>query len=163
MSQVYSQKFDRFKSEVKQALEDEDDALAAYTRFVEWLVEYEQEHGQLPSSNGPNDSDLLLVLEEAVRKLKDDNLCLSDRRYMKLWTMFAKRVDAPEQIYAYMLSNKIGTMFSPLYEEYAKVLERNDKCVISLKLLSWCTDPYKTERSKRCLSTRDQQSRARCR
>ena len=88
MSQVYSQKFDRFKSEVKQALEDEDDALAAYTRFVEWLVEYEQEHGQLPSSNGPNDSDLLLVLEEAVRKLKDDNLCLSDRRYMKLWTMF---------------------------------------------------------------------------
>jgi checkpoint serine/threonine-protein kinase len=163
MTTTYSQKFNRFKNEVKQALEDEDDALAAYTRFVEWLIECEQEQGQ--SSKGDSDGDLLLVLEESIRKLREDPLCLSDRRYLKLWLMYAKRVDASEQVYSYMHANNIGIMYSPFYEEYAKCLEMKEKCVLIRIVLHVRTeyDFPKVERSKWNVSGRCKQTRARCR
>ena len=165
MAATYSQKFSLFKNEIKQALEDEDDVLAAYTRFVEWLAGYEQDQTRESSADSPrDDGDLLIVLEEAIRRLKEDPLCLSDRRYLKLWIMFAKRVDIPEYVYAYMFANKIGTMYSPIYEEYAKVLEMESKCVLRLlQSLHGYQYSLQVEGSEWCLSGRHRQSRARYR
>lgn len=97
--------------------DDELDPLAPYERYVNWLIERE------PHSADPLNSKILEVLEEAVRKLGEDTGYKKDLRYLKLWILYAKRVEKPDVIYAHLIKNSIGTIYSQLYEEYALYLE----------------------------------------
>ena len=123
---ILSRRRARFRMEVKQALEDvhEDeggeDALDVYSRFVAWTLEsYPQ--GQ------STESGLLELLEEATRKLKDQEKYKQDSRYLRLWILYAGFVEKPVIIYSYLLANEIGTNSAQLYEEYAYVLERDGR------------------------------------
>jgi checkpoint serine/threonine-protein kinase len=95
---------------------NEDDPLAVYDQFVQWTLKNYAE-------NDP-DSGLRELLEEATRKFKDDPSYKTDLRYLKLWSLYARKVESPATIYAFLLANEIGTNYSLLYEEYADVLEQ---------------------------------------
>ncbi|ESK94624.1 bub protein kinase [Moniliophthora roreri MCA 2997] len=105
----------------KQRLNEEDDPLAIYVDFVQWLV-----------SNFPGDdaqSGLSQLLEEATNAFKNDQSYKSDLRYLKLWTLRARKVDVGGalSLYSHLLKNDIGTSYSLLYEEYAQLLEAKNR------------------------------------
>jgi hypothetical protein len=116
----------RLRINVELAFEDTDgDTLEAYCRFVYWTVEnYPQGHCA--------ESGLLELLEEATRKLKDDQggKWRSDIKYLKLWILYASYVDKPVMIYKFLLANDIGTDHALFYEEYATALERTALYVV---------------------------------
>jgi checkpoint serine/threonine-protein kinase len=103
---------------------NEDDPLEAYDNFVQWTLKNYAE-------NDPQ-SGLIQLLEEATLKFKDDPSYKTDLRYLKLWSLYARRVKNPASIYASLLSGGIGTTYSLLYEEYANVLEQSGQWVCSL-------------------------------
>jgi checkpoint serine/threonine-protein kinase len=114
---------------------NEDDPLEAYDNFVQWTLKNYAE-------NDPQ-SGLVQLLEEATQKFKDDPSYKTDLRYLKLWSLYARRVKNPASIYASLLSGGIGTTYSLLYEEYANVLEQSGQWVSSLSLLtSICNVEY---------------------
>lgn len=100
---------------------DEDDPLAVYVQFVQWIV----------NTYGENDptSGLLKVLEKVTAEFAQDSLYKTDLRFLKLWILYAHQVERPIAIaiYAFLLKNEIGTSYSVLYEEYAKMLEADGK------------------------------------
>ncbi|EEB88013.1 hypothetical protein MPER_14404, partial [Moniliophthora perniciosa FA553] len=53
----------------------------------------------------------------------------SDLRYLKLWTLRARKVDVGGalSLYSHLLKNDIGTSYSLLYEEYAQLLEAKNR------------------------------------
>lgn len=109
------------RKQLSDAARDEDDPLVFYERYVAWLIEHESQ------GNETDYSEILSVLEEAARTYVDDTVYKKDLRYLKLWIMYAKRVEKPEVVYMYVLENDIGTIYSQLYEEYALHLERRNR------------------------------------
>jgi checkpoint serine/threonine-protein kinase len=105
----------QLRAEIDSALEGEDDPLAAYDQFVKWTIKNYAE--------GDPDSGLVELLEEATRKFKDDANYKGDLRYLKLWCQYARQVDKPASVYAFLIANDIGNGYALLYEEYAKALE----------------------------------------
>lgn len=106
-------------AELESVLEEEADPLAAYDNLVKWTLQNYANH---------SDSGLLGLLEETVRRFKDDMRYKSgDLRYVKLWILFANHVDKPVMIYAYMMEKGIGKPYSLFFEEYAQALEREGR------------------------------------
>jgi checkpoint serine/threonine-protein kinase len=115
----------RLRSQIASEIDEADDPLALYDRFVKWIFdEYPREH--LASSG------LVEQLEEATRRYKDDSSYKSDLRYLKLWTLYASLVDKPSVVYKFILTNGIGTVYALLFEDYALTLERDGRCVHNL-------------------------------
>ena len=115
----------RLRSQIASEIDEADDPLALYDRFVKWIFdEYPREH--LASSG------LIEQLEEATRRYKDDSSYKSDLRYLKLWTLYASLVDKPSVVYKFILTNGIGTVYALLFEDYALTLERDGRCVHNL-------------------------------
>lgn len=113
----------RRRSQIASEIDEADDPLALYDRFVKWIfAEYPREH--LASSG------LIELLEEATRRYKSDSSYKSDLRYLKLWTLYASLVDKPSVVYKFILTNGIGTVYALLFEDYALTLERDGRCVI---------------------------------
>jgi checkpoint serine/threonine-protein kinase len=111
----------RRRSQIASEIDEADDPLALYDRFVKWIFdEYPREH--LASSG------LIELLEEATRRYKDDSSYKSDLRYLKLWTLYASLADKPSVVYKFILTNRIGTVYSLLFEDYALALERDGRC-----------------------------------
>ncbi|KLO17203.1 hypothetical protein SCHPADRAFT_846870 [Schizopora paradoxa] len=106
---------------IAQAAADQDDVLAAYEQFVRWLDKHEHDTSLV------RPYEMLEVLEEGVRTMKDDKHYKNDLRYVKLWTMYARRVRKPDVVYAFLFKKAIGTAHSQLYEECALVLEESGK------------------------------------
>jgi checkpoint serine/threonine-protein kinase len=105
----------QLRTEIDSALEGEDDPLAAYDQFVKWTIKNYTE--------GDPNSGLLELLEEATSKFKDDTNYKGDLRYLKLWCHYARKVEKPISVYAFLVANDIGNGYALLYEEYAKALE----------------------------------------
>ena len=98
-------------------LDEDEDPLALYDRFVKWTLDnYAQE--ELAQSG------LLEVLEEATRRFVKDPRYKTDLRYLKLWLLYASHVEDPTAIYAHILAHGIGTLYAQTYLEYAAVLEK---------------------------------------
>lgn len=105
----------KLREQIDNALQEEDDPLAAYDQFVKWTIKnYAEEDSE---------SGLVALLEEATGKFKDDSGYKSDLRYLKLWCQYARHVDSPVAVFALLVENDIGARFAMLYEEYAKALE----------------------------------------
>jgi checkpoint serine/threonine-protein kinase len=102
---------------------EEDDPLAPYERYVNWLFEQEEQEG------GVFDLEILVSLEEALRAFKDDRGYKDDLRYTKLWLSYAQRVEKADLIYVYMLKRGIGTIHAQLYDDYALSLEFQNRYV----------------------------------
>ncbi|KAG8887456.1 hypothetical protein FRB98_009600 [Tulasnella sp. 332] len=107
----------QFNRELEQALRDSDDPLDAFVRFVQWTLD------SYPSGKS-SDSGLTPLLELATRTFKDEPQYKYDRRYLNLWLQYANLVAKPQLIFAHLLANDIGSVFTLLYVEYANVLER---------------------------------------
>ncbi|KAK1226569.1 protein kinase [Marasmius sp. AFHP31] len=110
------QKKAEFSTRVAAILE-EDDPLAVYYDYVQWVVSN-------VSFNDP-DTGLAEVLEKATNAFREESIYKNDLRYLKLWTLRARHVDlsAALSYYSQLLKNGIGISYSLLYEEYAKLLE----------------------------------------
>lgn len=110
-----------FRTKLATAINDEDDPLAVYDQFIQWTL---KTYGE----DDPN-SGLSELLEQATKEFKEDPLYKTDLRYLKLWSLYARQVDRSGAIaiYAYLVSNEIGTSYSVLYEEYATLLEADGR------------------------------------
>ncbi|PFH52982.1 hypothetical protein AMATHDRAFT_1710 [Amanita thiersii Skay4041] len=111
----------RFKARLAKALTEEDDPLAVYYQFVQWTIKH---YGERDPKSG-----LAQLLEEATRVFREDPLYKTDLRYLKLSSLYARQLPRSDaiSIYASLLSNKIGTSYSVLYEEYANLLEQDGR------------------------------------
>lgn len=107
----------QYRKQLDTALDEEEDPLAIYHQFVQWTI---KSYGEDDPKSG-----LLELLEESTRKFKNDPLYKADLRYLKLWTLYAKRCErhGALSIYKYLMTNEIGISYSLLYEEYANALE----------------------------------------
>ncbi|PBK75636.1 hypothetical protein ARMSODRAFT_1079846 [Armillaria solidipes] len=105
------------KSRLATSLEEEDDPLATYVQFVQWI-------NKNYADNDPS-SGLEEVLKEATTTFRNDGTYKNDLRYLKLWTQYARTMDRSAAVAAYasLMKNQIGISYSVLYEEYAKLLE----------------------------------------
>ncbi|KII90027.1 hypothetical protein PLICRDRAFT_53147 [Plicaturopsis crispa FD-325 SS-3] len=108
-----------YREQISNLLEDDDDPLTPYDRFIQWTVKN--------YAKDDPESGLLELLEETTRKFKDDEGYKGDLRYLKLWLLYAQQVEKPSTVYAFLIENKIGLVFSLLYEEYADVLEKEGR------------------------------------
>lgn len=99
-----------------------DDPLAIYDKFIHWTIK------NYPDKlSGDSESGLTALLKEATSKFKDDEEYKMDRRYHKMWSLYARRVQQPWVVYKDMLDSGIGTTSGLIFEEYAKVLEREGR------------------------------------
>ncbi|KAJ1977804.1 protein kinase [Dimargaris xerosporica] len=149
----------RYLDEQKQAFEDavaavdldqDEDPLDAYSRYVRWTLEnYPQGHNSM--------SQLVPLLERTLHQFQDDERYKNDPRYLKLWLVYVEyslraRTTSPpipaaaipqavasagtrptlaqrdslasrEEIFKFLLHHGIGENLSLLYEEYALFLE----------------------------------------
>ncbi|KAH7907133.1 Mad3/BUB1 homology region 1-domain-containing protein [Hygrophoropsis aurantiaca] len=118
-SNQLAQERQEYRDSIKEALEEDEDPLAAYDDFVKWTV---QQFGEQDPASG-----LIQLLEETTRKFKDDPRYKGDLRYVKLWSSYARQTEKPAIVYAYLISNEIGSMYALLYEEYAAALEKEGR------------------------------------
>jgi len=120
MAPARSAQLDREKEEyrasIAEAIQEDEDPLAAYDDFVKWTV---QQYSESDISSG-----LLELLEECTRRFKDDLRYKGDLRYLKLWSAYAKRVEKPTVVYSYLVKHEIGCVYALLYEEFAGALEK---------------------------------------
>ncbi|KAH7884722.1 Mad3/BUB1 homology region 1-domain-containing protein [Phlebopus sp. FC_14] len=118
-SSQLGQEREKYRASIAEALEEDEDPLAAYDDFIKWT-------SRTFSGNDPA-SGLVQLLEEATRKFKDDERYRGDLRYLKLWCSFAKIVEKPSVVYAYLVKREIGCVYALLWEEYAMALEKEGR------------------------------------
>lgn len=96
---------------------EEDDPLAVYVQYVQWIVNNYSEDD--PTSG------LQPLLRKATDAFKHDSLYKTDLRYLKLWTLYARHLEhrAAIEVYVSLLKNEIGSSYALLYEKYAELLE----------------------------------------
>ncbi|KZT00784.1 uncharacterized protein LAESUDRAFT_665354 [Laetiporus sulphureus 93-53] len=115
-----SQEREHYRARIVTALEEDPDPLSAYDSFVKWTLD------NYPKERVAH-SGLLELLEEATRQFKDDPAYRGDLRYLKLWSLYASHVEDPATIYAFLLTNDIGTVYAQTYWEYAAALEKGGR------------------------------------
>ncbi|KAF8547963.1 hypothetical protein OG21DRAFT_1516802 [Imleria badia] len=108
-----------YRASITEALEEDEDPLAAYDDFIKWTSR--------TFSENDHNSGLVQLLEEAARKFKDDARYSGDLRYLKLWCTYAKMVEKPAFVYAYLVKKEIGSVYGLLWEEYALALEKEGR------------------------------------
>ncbi|OJA12422.1 hypothetical protein AZE42_03383 [Rhizopogon vesiculosus] len=113
------QEKEEYRASIAEALQEDEDPLAAYDDFVKWTIQ------QYPADD--ISSGLLELLEECARRFKDDLRYKGDLRYLKLWSAYAKRVEKPTIIYSYLVKHDIGCVYALLYEEFAGALEKEGR------------------------------------
>ncbi|KAG8805687.1 Mitotic spindle checkpoint component mad3, partial [Serendipita sp. 399] len=106
----------QLEEEAELAIDNDDDPLAAWIRYVEWTVDNYPQGVSVESG-------LLELLERATRSFASDPRYKNDMRYLRLWIQYASYVDHPVKIYSYLNVNEIGTAYALFYEEYCNALE----------------------------------------
>jgi hypothetical protein len=64
-------------------------------------------------------------LRTTTDTLKDRTDLHGDERGVDLWLLYARRVNRPNAVYAFMLKRRIGTGYARTFLEYAAWLEKN--------------------------------------
>lgn len=127
----------KYKSKLANALNEEDDPLAAYHQFVQWTI---KNYGEADPNSG-----LVDLLKEATTQFKDDSLYKTDLRYLKMWALYARQAKHRSEaiaIYADLVKSDIGTSYSALYEDYAGLLEADGRCGFCWFVLSILVNYY---------------------
>ncbi|KAF9238479.1 Mad3/BUB1 homology region 1-domain-containing protein [Melanogaster broomeanus] len=108
-----------YRASIAEALDEDEDPLAAYDDFIKWTSR--------TFSENDHTSGLIPLFEEATRRFKDDERYNGDLRYLKLWCSYAKVVNKPSTVYAYLVKKEIGCVYGLLWEEYALALEKEGR------------------------------------
>ncbi|SCV74798.1 BQ2448_7827 [Microbotryum intermedium] len=107
---------DAFKltlEEVERMAEDPLDVHHQYARFV--ISNY--------PAGASAANKLVPLLEKSTRRFLHDERYRNDPRYLRLWNLYAKHIDCPEDCYNFLFAKGVGERLAMLYEEYATVLE----------------------------------------
>ena len=91
------------------------DPLLPWLRYVDWTV------ASYPSL-APCSS-LLPLLEKATRTFLPSTQYFNDRRYVRLWLLYADRCPHPADIFAFMHAHAIGRTISAFYVAWARYNE----------------------------------------
>ncbi|KAF9215909.1 hypothetical protein BGZ59_011636 [Podila verticillata] len=128
--QELEQQHQQFQHDIEHS-EDDDDPLDIYVRYIQWIVEnYPQGAGQ------GHDSNLLPVLEQAMKAFKGDERYRNDPRYVRFYVQYSGIVEDPDHIFKFMMANNIGVQLAMLYEEYAEYLEDTEDYVSAREILT---------------------------
>ncbi|PVH96378.1 hypothetical protein DM02DRAFT_674861 [Periconia macrospinosa] len=100
------------------AIDDSDDPLDIYDRYVKWTLE------AYPSAQNTPQSQLCPLLERATKAFQSSTHYKDDPRYLKLWLHYIRFFsDAPREAFAYLARHNIGDRLALFYEEFAAWLE----------------------------------------
>lgn len=99
-------------------IDEADDPLDVYDRYVKWTLD------TYPSAQSTPSSQLLPLLERATKTFISTPNYKNDPRYMKLWLHYIRFFDdAPRETFLFLSRNGIGEGLALFYEEYAAWLE----------------------------------------
>lgn len=100
------------------ALEDSDDPLDIYDRYVKWTF------AAYPSAQATVESQLRPLLERATKAFRSVGHYKNDPRYLRVWLHYIRFFsDAPRETFAYLSKHGIGEGLALFYEEFATWLE----------------------------------------
>ena len=100
------------------AIQDSDDPLDVYDRYVKWTL------GAYPSAQATPESQLRSLLERATKAFQTAQHYKNDPRYLRLWLNYIRFFsDAPRETFAYLARHSIGEGLALFYEEFAAWLE----------------------------------------
>lgn len=101
-----------------QAIDESDDPLDIYDRYVKWTLD------TYPSAQNTPQSQLCPLLERATKAFQSSSDYKNDPRYLKLWLHYIRFFsDAPRETFAYLARHNIGERLALYYEEFAAWLE----------------------------------------
>jgi checkpoint serine/threonine-protein kinase len=107
----------KFEKELR-AIDDSDDPLDVYDRYVKWTLD------AYPSAQNTPQSQLCPLLERATKAFQSSTHYKNDPRYLKLWLHYIRLFsDAPRETFAYLARHNIGDGLALFYEEFAAWLE----------------------------------------
>jgi checkpoint serine/threonine-protein kinase len=106
-----------YESEL-QSINDSDDPLDIYDRYVKWTL------NAYPSAQATPQSQLLPLLERATKAFLTSSHYKNDPRYLKLWLHYIRLFsDAPRETFAFLARHHVGETLGLFYEEFATWLE----------------------------------------
>nr|KAJ3419371.1 hypothetical protein HK105_007037 [Polyrhizophydium stewartii] len=94
-----------------------DDPLDAYVQHVRWVEQH----------LSTDHASYMRTLEAAMRRFRKDVRYSNDLRHLQLWIRVARRTATPIDIFKYLSVNNIGQVFALYYEEYAAMMETNQR------------------------------------
>ncbi|KAJ1918052.1 protein kinase [Mycoemilia scoparia] len=98
----------------------DDDPLDVYFRYARWAMEVHTQGGA--------QSELVQLLEKPLRQFRDQERYRNDTRYVKMWIWYTTVINqGQEEVFKYLLANKIGDALAVLYEEFSDLLESRGK------------------------------------
>ena len=101
-----------------QSVNDSDDPLDVYDRYVKWTL------NAYPSAQATPQSRLLPLLERATKAFLTSAHYKNDPRYLKLWLHYIRLFsDTPRETFAFLARHNIGEGLGLFYEEFAAWLE----------------------------------------
>lgn len=101
-----------------QSIDDSDDPLDIYDRYVKWTL------NAYPSAQATPQSKLLPLLEKATKTFLTSSHYKNDPRYLKLWLHYIRLFsDTPRETFAFLARHHIGEGLGLFYEEFAAWLE----------------------------------------
>jgi checkpoint serine/threonine-protein kinase len=101
-----------------QHLDESDDPLDIYDRYVKWTLE------SYPSAQSTPQSNLLPLLERATKSFLSGAQYKNDPRYLKLWLLYIRLFsDTPRETFAFLSRHGVGESLALYYEEFAAWLE----------------------------------------
>jgi len=101
-----------------QAIDEHDDPLDVYDRYVKWTLD------AYPSAQNTPQSQLCPLLERATKAFQSSTHYKNDPRYLKLWLHYIRFFsDTPRETFAYLARHGIGDGLALFYEEFAAWLE----------------------------------------
>lgn len=117
LQDAHSEKRQEFEAEL-QAIDDSDDPLDVYDRYVKWTLE------TYPSAQNTPQSQLCPLLERATKAFQSSSHYKNDPRYLKIWLHYIRLFsDTPRETFAYLARHEIGDKLALYYEEFAAWLE----------------------------------------
>ena len=109
------------------------DPLLPWLQYVDWTI------ASYPSLSPC--SSLLPLLEKATRTFLPSTQYANDRRYIRLWLLYADRCPHPADIFAFMHAHAIGRTVSAFYvawSRYNELLKRYQQAEDTLQLGAHC-------------------------
>lgn len=99
-------------------IDEADDPLDIYDRYVKWTLD------TYPSAQSTPSSRLLPLLERATKAFLPTANYKNDPRYLKIWLHYIRFFsDAPRETFLFLSRNGVGESLALYYEEYAAWLE----------------------------------------
>ncbi|THX09772.1 hypothetical protein D6D13_05918 [Aureobasidium pullulans] len=100
-------------------IEEADDPLDIYDRYVKWTLD------TYPSAQSTPQSQLLPLLERATKAFLSSPQYKNDPRYLKLWLHYIRFFsDAPRETFVFLNRHEIAESLALYYEEFAAWLEQ---------------------------------------